>query len=149
MNSEIVKQFSKAFTQMPFNQLLGLKLNELGTEEIKMSFSMKKELVGNYMYGILHGGVISSVLDMAGGVVVMMAAIQKHADKDIQEIANIIGKSSTVNLNVDYIRPGRGEQFVATARLVQAGNKISFATMELLNDEQVLIARGSATYLVG
>jgi uncharacterized protein (TIGR00369 family) len=148
MLDNLLKELSKVFATIPFNKLLGLELDELGDNYVTMSFSMKQELIGNYMYGILHGGVISSVLDMAGGVAVMVAALHKHQGKNLEEIAAILGKSSTINLHIDYIRPGKGEKFIAKAYLIQAGNKISFARMELFNQDAVLIANGAGTYLV-
>lgn len=149
MLPQILQKISSAFTEIPFNRLLGLKLDEINEKQITMSFSMKDELIGNYLHGILHGGVISSVLDMAGGVVVMVEAVKKRQDKNDAELAAILGKASTVNLHIDYIRPGKGEAFTAKAYIVHAGNKISFARMELYNHESVLIANGTGTYLIG
>jgi uncharacterized protein (TIGR00369 family) len=139
-------QLSKTFTEIPFNRMLGLQLESITAEQAVMSFSMKQELIGNYLYGILHGGVISSVLDMAGGILVMSAAIYKHTDKSLEMLADILGKCSTVNLQINYLRPGRGEQFTAKSQLVKVGNKISFVQMELYNDAKLLIATGNGTY---
>jgi len=111
---------------------------------------MTPELIGNYMFGILHGGVISSVLDMAGGVTAWVSLIYKHLDKHpMADLADILGKSSTVDLHVSYIRPGKGDKFFARAEVVNTGNKLSFTSMELFNQEQKLIARASGTYLIG
>ena len=51
---------------------------------------MKRELIGNFLHGILHGGVISSLLDMAGGMVVMMSALREHPDCSIEELVEIL-----------------------------------------------------------
>ena len=136
------------FTEIPFNRMLGLRLGEVTSDCITMSFDMKPELVGNYLHGILHGGVISSVLDMAGGVAVMAAAIKRHKDKTVAELASVLGRSSTINLHIDYIRPGKGDVFTAKAYVVHAGNKISFARMELFNQDSLLISNGTGTYLL-
>ncbi len=145
----MLQQLSKVFTEIPFNRLLGLSLDKIEEDNVVMSFSMKNELIGNYLHGILHGGVISSVLDMAGGVAVMAVQVQKRAGQTFEEIAAALGKASTINLHIDYIRPGKGETFSAKAYVVHAGNKISFARMELYNHESTLIASGAGTYLVG
>jgi uncharacterized protein (TIGR00369 family) len=144
-----LQELSKTFTELPFNRMLGLRMGEIHPECVTMSFDMKPELIGNYFYGILHGGVISSVLDMAGGVAIMIAAVQKRQGQTLEELAAILGKASTINLHIDYIRPGKGETFTAKAYLVQSGNKISFARMELFNEKSLLIANGTGTYLVG
>lgn len=145
--SGMLQELSKVFMEIPFNRLLGLSLDKIESGGIVMSFTMKNELIGNYLHGILHGGVISSVLDMAGGVAVMARLIHKKEGQTFEEIAVALGKASTVNLNIDYIRPGKGETFIANAHVVHSGNKISFARMELFNQESVLIAAGTGTYM--
>src|SRR3990167_8803289 len=93
----ILQHLSRVFTGIPFNQMLGLQLDHIDTQHITMSFNMKQELIGNFLHGILHGGVISSVLDMAGGMAVMAAAIHKHPDSTIDDLAAIVGKTSTID----------------------------------------------------
>lgn len=148
MQEKILDKLSEVFSSIPFNRLLGMRLDEITDTHITMSFSMKKELIGNYLHGILHGGVISSVLDMAGGVAVMVAAIKKHPDKSLEELTAILGKSSTINLHVDYLRPGKGESFLAKGFVIQSGRQISFARMELFTQDNELIASASGAYSI-
>jgi len=144
----MLEQLSSAFNAIPFNKMLGLKLDHISPERVMMNFRMKEELIGNFLQGILHGGVISSVLDMAGGMAAMAAAIYKNHDYTVEEMIEIIGKTSTIDLQISYLRPGRGEFFIAKAWLVKSGRKITFVRMELTNNEGTLIATGSATYLL-
>jgi len=145
----LVNELKNAFHAIPFNQLLGLKIQEINDEHITLTFQMKKELIGNYLQGILHGGVISSVLDAAGGVTAMLAIIAKNPSVSLHDLTTSLKKSGTINLNIDYLRPGKGENFLAKAWIIQAGNKICFARMECYNQENLLIATGSGTYLIG
>ena len=56
----------------------------------------------------------------------------------------------TIDLRVDYLRPGRGERFTATSSpVLRAGNKVAVARVELHNEEQLYIASATATYMVG
>ena len=144
----MLEQLSQTFTEIPFNKMLGLRLETLDAHLVSLSFNMKKDLIGNFLYGILHGGVISSVLDMAGGMAVMAAAIHKHPDATVPELVEIIGKCSTVDLHISYLRPGKGELFIAKGWLTKGGKKISFARMELTNQDGSLIATGTGTYLL-
>lgn len=146
--SRLIHLLGNAFTEIPFNQLLGLHLDHLDTQHAIMCFSMKNDLIGNFLQGILHGGVISSVLDMAGGMVVMASAIDKHPEFSVEELSNIIAKCSTVDLHVNYLRPGKGSRFTAKSSLLKVGNHISFTRMELLNQDEELIAQASGTYLL-
>lgn len=143
-----LEPLSRAFTDIPFNRMLGLELTELNTDQVVMSFKMKQELIGNFLQGILHGGVISSVLDMAGGMIVMASAIEKHPSADFETLAKLVSKCSTVDLQISYLRPGKGEEFITKAWLIKSGNHISFTRMELYNQAHALIAMGQGTYLM-
>lgn len=147
--STLINKFSEIFSAIPFNKILGVKLDLVEEDHIVLSFTTKQELIGNFLHGILHGGVISSVLDMAGGTAAMLAAIRKKLPKSIEELAAVLGKASTINLHVDYLRPGRGEHFFAKAWILHAGNKIVFSRLEMHNDDGTLIAAGNATYMIG
>lgn len=142
-----LEQLKLAFTSIPFNQMLGLHLNYLGHDNVSMSFNMKNDLIGNFLQGILHGGVISSVLDMAGGMLVMAAAIEKATDP--ANLEHVVGKCSTIDLQVSYLRPGTGEIFTAKAWMQKTGHKISFTRMELYNESETLLATASGTYMQG
>lgn len=144
----ILSEITQVFNQIPFNKMLGLQLDAVEDDHISASFEMKKELVGNFLYGILHGGVISSVLDVTGGVAAMIAAVKKYPEHGIDQLAAILGKTSTINLQINYLQPGKGDKFIAKAWVQHAGRKIIFTRMELHNEEH-LLATGMAAYRVG
>lgn len=135
----------QGFAAIPFNRMLGLELVSLTATEATMRFKMKEELIGNFMHGILHGGVISSVLDMAGGIVIMATAAAKHHGSN-EHLADVLAKCSTIDLHVSYLRPGKGQEFIAKAWLSKSGSKISFTQMELTNEDNLLIATANGTY---
>jgi uncharacterized protein (TIGR00369 family) len=105
---------------------------------------MRPELVGNPARQILHGGVISATLDVAGGFAIMLSLAA-----EMTGIPTSFPNMGTIDLRVDYLRPGRGKYFVATARIVRKGKRIAVTHMELHNDAGELIATGGAAYVVG
>ncbi len=127
-----------------FNKLLGLKVESFDAEAPKLRFEMRPELVGNPSRQILHGGVISATLDVAGGFAIMLSIVGESA-----VTPSSFPNMGTIDLRVDYLRPGRGKHFIATARIVRMGNRIAVTHMELENDTAELIATGSAAYVVG
>ena len=127
-----------------FNKYLGLKVESFDIQAPKLRFEMRPELVGNPVRKILHGGVISAVLDVAGGFAIMLSLA---GDKAVTPSS--FPNMGTIDLRVDYLRPGRGRHFVATARIVRQGSRIAVTHMELHNDEGELIATGGAAYVVG
>ncbi len=134
--------------KLPFNQLLGIRILQLKPDQVRLAFDMDESLVGNYVQGSLHGGVISSVLDAVGGLTATAGMIQKKMDRPAAEIRENISRVGTVDLRIDYLRPGRGESFQASASIMRIGNKVAVTRMELHNDQQRLIAVGTGTYLI-
>ena len=149
-SSEEQRQGVEAFFQrIPFNQLLGIRIDELSGDRVVMSLPMKPELIGNFVHGILHGGVISSLLDVAGGAMALIGAFDKHQHLSQQERMQRLSKLGTIDLRVDYLRPGRGQLFTATAVLLRSGNKVAVVRSELHSDDGTLVAVGTGTYLCG
>ena len=151
MPTEKLLQLLKEITEekIPFNKLIGMKIETLDLDKIGIRFEMSPELVGNFTRGNLHGGVISSVLDVTGGMVAWTGIMKKMEGQSFDEISERFNKIGTIDIRVDYLRPGLGEYFIATGSTLRTGNKVSVARMELHNDKGILIAVGTGTYVVG
>ena len=140
-------EIGRAFEQMiPFNRVLGLKIDSLDPKAPRLRFDMRPELVGNPVRQILHGGVISAALDVVGGLAIALASLaEKTGEAPPRHFPNI----GTIDLRIDYLRPGRGKYFIATGRVVRLGGRVAVVHMELVNDTDEQIATGSAAYIVG
>jgi len=151
MPTEKLLQLLKEITEekIPFNKLIGMKIETLDLDKIGIRFEMSPELVGNFTRGNLHGGVISSVLDVTGGMVAWTGIMKKMEGQSFDEISERFNKIGTIDIRVDYLRPGLGEYFIATGSTLRIGNKVSVTRMELHNDKGILIAVGTGTYVVG
>ena len=151
MPTEKLLQLLKEITEekIPFNKLIGMKIETLDLDKIGIRFEMHPELVGNFTRGNLHGGVISSVLDVTGGMVAWIGIMKKMEGQSFDEISERFNKIGTIDIRVDYLRPGLGEYFIATGSTLRTGNKVSVSRMELHNDKGILIAVGTGTYVVG
>jgi uncharacterized protein (TIGR00369 family) len=60
-----------------------------------------------------------------------------------------LSRLGTIDLRIDYLRPGRGQRFTAQAVPLRAGNKVAVVRSELHNEDGVLVAVGTGTYLCG
>ncbi len=134
--------------KLPFNKLLGLTIESMSVEHTVIKIAMREELVGNFEKKILHGGVISSVLDFTGGVIAQMQVLQDMLDSSVVELTQRLTQMGTIDLRVDYIRPGKGTYFLATGKILRLGHKVAVVRTEFVNDEGILIAAGTETYLV-
>ncbi len=135
--------------KIPFNHHLGFEFDSVSDDLCIIHFAMKPELVGNYFQGILHGGVISAALDMVGGTMAAVGVLNDNPATHISKLKNKLSKLSTIDIRVDYLRPGKGKMFYAKARLLRTGSKIAVVRMELVNEQEMQIAVATGTYLVG
>ena len=134
--------------QISFNQVLGLKFTGHGTNGPTLRFDMRPELVGHHLYGRLHGGVISATLDAMGGLAVMAAIGARHLDEPPLQRLQRFGKLGTIDLRVDYLRPGIGERFELRASVLRLGSRVATTRMEFLDASGKLLSTGAAAYIV-
>lgn len=146
---QLLPYIAQVFDQMPFNQLLGLKVTGFDESRAEVRFAFKSELVGNPVQQILHGGVIASVLDVVGGLMAVSSALSRLGDVPAAELQEKLGKMSTIDIRTDYLRPGRGSEFIASAIVIRSGNKVCVCRMELHNETGHHLALGTGTYMVG
>ena len=135
--------------QIPFNRHIGLEVHSFNAEEAIFKINMREELIGNWLQGILHGGVIASALDVAGGTAALVGAYRQRLDMPKEERAKSLSKLGTIDMRVDYLRPGKGKEFFATASILRIGSKVAVTRMEFKNEEDELIAVGTGTYMCG
>jgi uncharacterized protein (TIGR00369 family) len=84
--------------------------------------------------GFLHGGVISSLLDIAGAV-----AGSHGVSREMVSV--------TVNLNVNFIAPHRSNAVIAEGELIRMTNTLFFAQAKLIDPgNKRLCATASGTY---
>ncbi len=151
MNKEdMFKQLSEHWNNnMPFNQLLGLKITKFDPKQSEVRFVWQDTLIGNPTQKILHGGVTASALDLAGGTVAAANIVEQLTDVTPDKLQRSLSKIGTIDLRTDYLRPGRGEEFIVTAHIIRSGSKVAVARMEMHNESGEHIAFGTGTYMVG
>jgi uncharacterized protein (TIGR00369 family) len=97
---------------------------------------------------VLHGGVTASVLDVTGGLAAFVGTLNKYRHLSFEEQVQRFNSLGTIDLRVDYLRPGRGQWFLATGYILRIGNKVAVARTEMHNDDDHLIAVGTCAYTV-
>lgn len=123
--------------KIPFNRVLGIEIVELSAGNVLFSVPFRPELIGDPIRGALHGGVISAVADTCGGCVVWSAI----GDND---------RVSTIDLRVDYLRPGRAEELLCRGELIRLGNRVGVTQISLFHPSTSgeLIAEAKGVYSV-
>ncbi len=146
---EFVDGLKKVFEDMiVFNHLLGLKITSLQPDLVKARIDMRNDLVGHFAYNRIHGGVISAGLDAMGGLAVMAAMGARHMDESPKQRLQRFAKLGTIDLRVDYLRPGIGEWFELRAQVMRLGSRVASTRMEFVGADGTLLSTGAAAYIV-
>lgn len=119
----------------PFNRLLGIKGEKLEPGRAVLRLPVKPEFVGDPRRGALHGGVVSALIDTAGGAAAWSALAK--------------GESvSTVDLSVDFLEPASLDApLVAVAELVRKGNRVCHVRVAVTQGDK-LVAEGRAVFSI-
>lgn len=152
-SAEQQAHFERLLTQLfdheiGFNEMMGLKVESLLPGAVRVRIPMRRELFGHYSVGRLHGGVISAVLDALGGLALMVELAERHPGEPAEQVMHRFTRFGTIDLRVDYLRPGLGRTFVGSAEVTRLGGRVGSTLTRLHNDEGTLIATGSAAYVV-
>jgi len=120
---------------VPFNRYLGFRVQiaEEGFVQVKIPF--RKEFIGDPRRPALHGGVFSAIIDACGGLAVWT----------LFEVEDFI---STVDMRVDYLRPGPESDLIAESKVVRMGNRVSMVNTVVfpVGKEEEILAEGRAVY---
>lgn len=125
--------------RIPFNRVLGIRIRALARGLAVFEVPYRPELIGDPDRPALHGGVLSAVADACGGTAVWTEVGESD-------------RVSTIDLRIDYLRPGRPELFVATARVLRVGNRVGVANVVLTHegagDDDKPIAEAKGVYAI-
>jgi uncharacterized protein (TIGR00369 family) len=119
--------------QVPFNKLLGIQGESASSGRAVLLLPVRDDHLGDVRRPALHGGVVSALIDTAGGIAAWSALAQGEA-------------VSTVDLMVDYLEPGRvAGPLRAEAELIRKGNRVCHVRVRVTQDG-VLVAEGRGVY---
>ena len=134
--------------QIVFNRLLGLKLVDIRADRVSARIDMKPELIGHFVHGRMHGGVISACLDALGGLACLAALGDRHRDEPPLQRMLRFEKLGTIDLRIDYLRPAVSEHFEMHADVLRLGSRVGSTRMAFHAANGLLLAAGSGAYIV-
>ncbi len=89
--------------------------------------------------GVVHGGVISGLIDSAAGAAV--GSTRKPAE--VKERPH-----ATTDLHVSYISGARGKELLADARVIKKTRSAVFVDVTVHDENERLIAKGLVTFVI-
>lgn len=98
----------------PFHSMLGVKVDDIDDGRVRLHIPYKEELVGHAESAMMHGGVISTLVDISGGFAIW--TLCKPEDHIV-----------TITLTVDYLRPAIASDLYAEATVRLLGHRVGNA----------------------
>ena len=141
----VLNQLIQVFNTSPYFAYNEMQMRVVDGQ-IQGYIEMKPNLIGNISFQILHGGVSATLLDSIGGIVAMAELYNRAEPDQMAETLKKVSRLATVDMRVDYLAPGRGHHFIATAEVLRMGRKGCTMRMNMVNDEGKAIATGIASY---
>lgn len=107
----------EAFLQrVPYVRFLGMRA-ELAGDEMTAVLPFSQHLVGNVMLPALHGGVIGAFMEMTALAQLSLVQGTERVPK-------------TIDVTIEYLRPGRAQTTYARALVRKSGRRIANVQVE-------------------
>lgn len=134
---EILAFRARPENQSPHGNFLGLEILDLERGRGRMRIPYHPDLAGNADSGVLHGGVITTVLDATCGLSVISALARPTA-------------IATLDLRIDYLKPATpGQPVTAAGHCYKVTRNVCFVRAQAYHlDPDDPIAHCAATFMI-
>ena len=121
------------FDPIPFHQQNGVEILVVTPRHAEVKLPFDETLIGNPDLEVLHGGAISSLIDLTGAAV----------------FTGVCGDyTPTVDLRVNYLEAAGKQPLYATSTVERSGENIGVASVEVESGDTVC-ATGTGVYKLG
>lgn len=131
---EITKDFVDRMNQNSLYRTMGIRVEEATAGTARVSLAPDVRLCWPFP-GQPHGGVLFTLMD-----VTMAWAVLSHIDPGFN--------CATINLDIQYTRPAKGDVYVGKARTTHRTGRLCFVRAEIHDQEDQLLAMGQGTFRI-
>lgn len=131
-NPEYIRELIEIVNTSPFPDHMSMQLKAIALDEAVVE--LKTGRCHLQPYGIVHGGVLATLVDTATFWSVYMR---------LPEGAGLVN----IDLKLNYLKPVENGILVAEGRAIRTGNSISYAETSVMNEKQELVAHGTSTLM--
>ena len=118
---------------IPLHRFLGVEVLHIERGYVKIHVPFREEVLGNFVHRHWHGGMLSAMLDSAGGMVAGTC------------FPELFDRIATIDIRVDYLRPAKDKAIIAEARALRIGYRTVVTSMQIRqegSDEVLTEGRG-------
>ena len=128
--NDISAVVERLYDRVPFHESLDLEVIVVTPRHAEIKVPFDESLVGNPDFNVIHGGVISALIDVAGGAVFI------GTQEDY---------TPTVDLRVNFLEAAGNYPLYATATIDRHGENIGVASIEVESGDSIC-ATGTGVY---
>ena len=132
MTDHTLLRIRESFDRQGFLRTIGAVLESVESGSVTITCAFGEGLTQHH--GLLHGGVLASLADVACGYAAMSVA----PDREVL----------TVEFKINFLKPAKTDRLIAVGRLVQAGRTLSVCEGSVFDATRTrLLARMTATIM--
>lgn len=124
--SEQRRRIARQFIEViPHARALGMRFDMLSDDGAEIALPWREDLVGDPRSGVIHGGVISALMDTCCGAAVMAHPTGARS-------------TATIDLRIDYMRPATPGQLIrARASCYHVTRSVAFVRAVAMDDDSL------------
>lgn len=132
-NPEHILELVETVNASPFPEHMSMRLSSIELD--KAVIELRTARCHLQAYGIVHGGVLATLIDTATFWSVYLR---------IPEEAGLVN----IDLKLNYLKPVENGLLTAEGRAIRSGNKICYAESDVWSDTHDLVAHGTSTLMI-
>jgi uncharacterized protein (TIGR00369 family) len=133
-NPKHLKRMMTLFSSSPVFSLLNMVIREVTPDSSLVTMDL--ETKHHHPFGYVHGGIIATIIDTAA----FWAVYYSLED----ETAGLI----SIDLKLNFLAPVSFGRLDARGRKIKLGGRLGYSSVEVVDEDGVLIAHGTSTLMV-
>lgn len=131
---------AKLVGQVPYIGWLGIGFERKG-DEVTATLSFAEKVIGNPTLPAIHGGVTAAFLEATATIELAWSMLWDEIESGRIDAAQLTPETmprlpKTIDITVDYLRPGLPRDAYARARVVRSGRRYASVQVEAWQDNR-------------
>ncbi len=122
-----------SFITQPFDEFLGFQYERVSASVVRLVLPLQP--IHFNSVGVVHGGIISTLVDVA-----MSNLVATDADG--------VQKAVTIDLHTTFLQGAQGKALTAEAEISKQGRTLLYADCKVFDDQLQLVAKATGTFFI-